>query len=91
MNPSASHASIVTHLLPPYKKKVLCKWHGSLYNILMSNSESRSVSSTRRTKEMKPSLLLYPVRVVDFPETQRRDELLKALHPRVEIVFSDRL
>lgn len=30
---------------------------------------------------MKPCLLVYPVRVVGFPETQRGDEMLKALHP----------
>lgn len=40
----------------------------------MSTLESRSVSSAKEAKEMKPCL--FPVRVVDFSEN-RRKEMLK--------------
>lgn len=75
-------------LLMPCKKKGLSQWHGSFCNVLMSNLESRSVSSSKEAKEMKPCLFQTPAWVVDFSETQSKEEMLRLLTFELESSFS---
>lgn len=75
----------------PYKKEVGSHWQGSLWKIVMSSFESKSVSSCRRTKERKPCLLLSHSRVVGFPEAQEtRYQKLFTLESRSSFLREDR-